>query len=66
MYFALFVVTKYLQHAAVPDMPQINYPDLPVAQRREEIMKAMRAHQVVIVVGETGSGKTTPMRLGSA
>ncbi len=61
MYFALCAVAKSLQHAAVPDMPQINYPDLPVAQRREEIMRAMRAHQVVIVVGETGSGKTTQL-----
>ncbi|MGB2186797.1 MAG: ATP-dependent RNA helicase HrpA, partial [Akkermansiaceae bacterium] len=40
---------------------QINYPDLPVARRREEIMEAMRSHQVVIVVGETGSGKTTQL-----
>lgn len=39
----------------------MNYPDLPVAQRREEIMSAMRKHQVVIVVGETGSGKTTQL-----
>ncbi|MCP5534671.1 MAG: ATP-dependent RNA helicase HrpA [Akkermansiaceae bacterium] len=43
------------------ELPQINYPDLPVAQRREEIMEAMRLHQVVIVVGETGSGKTTQL-----
>ena len=42
-------------------LPQMNYPDLPVAQRREEIMSAMRKHQVVIVVGETGSGKTTQL-----
>jgi ATP-dependent helicase HrpA len=41
--------------------PKINYPDLPVAQRRDEIMEAMRLHQVVIVVGETGSGKTTQL-----
>jgi len=45
----------------VPDKPQIKYPDLPVAQRRDEIMGAMRSHQVVIVVGETGSGKTTQL-----
>ncbi len=41
--------------------PQITYPDLPIANRREEIMTAMRKHQVVIVVGETGSGKTTQL-----
>ena len=43
------------------ELPQIDYPDLPVAQRRDEIMEAMRLHQVVIVVGETGSGKTTQL-----
>ncbi|MBK1854077.1 ATP-dependent RNA helicase HrpA [Verrucomicrobiaceae bacterium 5K15] len=41
--------------------PKIKYPDLPVAKRRDEIMAAMRKHQVVIVVGETGSGKTTQL-----
>ena len=40
--------------------PAITYPpDLPVAQRADEIARAIRAHQVVIVCGETGSGKTT-------
>ena len=36
-------------------------PDLPVSARRAEIEAAMRAHQVVIVCGETGSGKTTQL-----
>ena len=39
----------------------ISYPDLPVARRRDEILDAMRASQVVVVVGETGSGKTTQL-----
>ena len=40
--------------------PTISYPpDLPVAQRADEIAAALRAHQVIIVCGETGSGKTT-------
>ncbi|MDE2605085.1 MAG: ATP-dependent RNA helicase HrpA [Burkholderiales bacterium] len=40
----------------------IRFPDnLPVSARREEIMAAMAAHQVVIVCGETGSGKTTQL-----
>jgi ATP-dependent helicase HrpA len=39
----------------------ITYPDLPVARRREEILAAMRESQVVVVVGETGSGKTTQL-----
>src|SRR6476469_9474685 len=41
-------------------VPAIRYPDeLPVSQRREDIAAAIRDHQVVIVAGETGSGKTT-------
>ncbi|MEQ4618084.1 MAG: ATP-dependent RNA helicase HrpA [Corticimicrobacter sp.] len=40
----------------------ITYPeDLPVSARREEIARAVRANQVVIVSGETGSGKTTQL-----
>src|SRR5438270_12124749 len=34
-------------------------PDLPITARAEEITAAMQAHQVVILAGETGSGKTT-------
>ena len=41
-------------------MPPISYPaELPVSQRRDEIARAIRDHQVVIIAGETGSGKTT-------
>ncbi len=40
--------------------PRIHFdPALPVSQRREEIARAVAAHPVVIVCGETGSGKTT-------
>ncbi|PKO43449.1 MAG: ATP-dependent RNA helicase HrpA [Betaproteobacteria bacterium HGW-Betaproteobacteria-3] len=40
----------------------IEFPEsLPVSARREEIMAAMAAHQVIIVCGETGSGKTTQL-----
>ncbi|KAB1643217.1 ATP-dependent RNA helicase HrpA [Gulosibacter chungangensis] len=43
-------------------MLEITYPpELPVSQRREEIAEAIRDHQVVIVAGETGSGKTTQL-----
>jgi len=42
--------------------PAIDYPpDLPVAQRAPDIARAIREHQVVIVCGETGSGKTTQL-----
>ncbi|MGE4113832.1 MAG: ATP-dependent RNA helicase HrpA [Candidatus Nanopelagicales bacterium] len=40
-------------------VPTITYPDLPVTARREDIAAAIRDHQVVVIAGETGSGKTT-------
>ena len=40
-------------------IPLISFPDLPVSSRREEIAQAISQHQVVIISGETGSGKTT-------
>ncbi len=41
-------------------VPAVNYPeDLPVSGRRADIIEAIGAHQVVVVAGETGSGKTT-------
>ena len=43
-------------------MPQIGYPDeLPIVASRPDILAAVRDHQVVIVAGETGSGKTTQL-----
>ena len=43
-------------------VPAISFPEqLPVSQRRDEIAEAIRDHQVVIVAGETGSGKTTQL-----
>jgi ATP-dependent helicase HrpA len=43
-------------------MPAISYPaQLPVSQRKDVIAEAIRDHQVVIVAGETGSGKTTQL-----
>jgi len=41
---------------------QIDFPDsLPVSGKRQEIMDALDQHQVIIVCGETGSGKTTQL-----
>ncbi|WP_329027578.1 ATP-dependent RNA helicase HrpA [Streptomyces sp. NBC_01423] len=41
-------------------VPAVTYPEqLPVSQKKDEILEAIRDHQVVIVAGETGSGKTT-------
>ncbi|GEL25597.1 ATP-dependent helicase [Pseudonocardia sulfidoxydans NBRC 16205] len=43
-------------------VPRIAYPEtLPVSARRDDIAAAIRDHQVVIVAGETGSGKTTQL-----
>ena len=43
-------------------LPPITFPEsLPVSARREDIAQAILAHQVVIVCGETGSGKTTQL-----
>ncbi len=43
-------------------LPPITFPEsLPVSARRDEIAQAIQAHQVVIVCGETGSGKTTQL-----
>jgi ATP-dependent helicase HrpA len=43
-------------------VPAISYPaELPVSQRKDDIKDAIRDHQVVIVAGETGSGKTTQL-----
>ncbi len=40
----------------------IRYPeDLPISARRDEIIAAIRAHQIVVIAGETGSGKTTQL-----
>ncbi|WP_371871071.1 ATP-dependent RNA helicase HrpA [Mycolicibacterium agri] len=42
-------------------VPTITYPDLPVSDRRGELAEALRKHQVIVVAGETGSGKTTQL-----
>ena len=59
--------TERTERAAPADRPErpipvVTYPeDLPVSARRQEIARAIAAHQVVIVSGETGSGKTTQL-----
>ncbi|MGN0908837.1 MAG: DEAD/DEAH box helicase, partial [Succinivibrio sp.] len=48
------------QKRRTEDFPKFKYPaSLPVSARRDEIVKAIRENQVVIIAGETGSGKTT-------
>jgi ATP-dependent helicase HrpA len=51
------VQLRHLRHERVP---QIEYPqNLPITAKKEEIVAAIKAHPVVIIAGETGSGKTT-------
>jgi ATP-dependent helicase HrpA len=40
---------------------ELSFPQLPVSERREEIAEAILHNQVVIIAGETGSGKTTQL-----
>ncbi len=48
--------------ARIESLIPLEYPaDLPVVLRRDELAQAIREHQVVIVCGETGSGKTTQL-----
>ena len=54
--------SKERRAARAARRPVISYPsELPVAQRADEIAAAIRDHPVVIVCGETGSGKTTQL-----
>ena len=43
------------------NLPAITYPDLPVSARSEEIIELIRNNPVVVIAGETGSGKTTQL-----
>lgn len=49
-----------LREARRLNLPALHYPPaLPITARKDEIVAAIRAHQVVVLSGETGSGKTT-------
>lgn len=43
------------------NLPEVTYPPLPVSDKKDDIKAAIAANQVVIVAGETGSGKTTQL-----
>ncbi|MCW2593358.1 MAG: ATP-dependent helicase HrpA, partial [Mycobacterium sp.] len=56
-----FTAAEALVASRLAAVPVITYPDLPVSERRDELAAAIRANQVVVVAGETGSGKTTQL-----
>ena len=62
---AIETIAQAIQHSIdakqvkLANLPQISYPDLPVAQNVEKIADAIKNNQVVVIAGETGSGKTT-------
>jgi len=50
------------RQARLAALPKPDYPEeLPVSARKDEILQALQKHQVIIVCGETGSGKTTQL-----
>ncbi|MEC8483931.1 MAG: ATP-dependent RNA helicase HrpA, partial [Pseudomonadota bacterium] len=58
----LVEASKALYQARQERMPTITYDDsLPVSARRDEIIKAIQENQIIIIAGETGSGKTTQL-----
>jgi len=56
---ATSVAQREARTAALPAAPVA--PDLPIAAKADEIVELIRAHQVVVIAGETGSGKTTQL-----
>jgi len=56
-----FAAAEALVATRLAAVPSITYPDLPVSDRRDEIAAAIAKNQVVVVAGETGSGKTTQL-----
>lgn len=56
-----FAAAEALVATRTAAIPVITYPDLPVSAHREELARAISAHQVVVVAGATGSGKTTQL-----
>ena len=56
-----FAAAEKTVAARTAAVPRISYPDLPVSAHRDQLAAAIRDHQVVVVAGETGSGKTTQL-----
>ncbi|HSH42534.1 MAG TPA: ATP-dependent RNA helicase HrpA, partial [Arenicellales bacterium] len=61
-YEALYRASAALRRARAERLPAPRFDDsLPITARKEEIQQAIRDHQVVVVCGETGSGKSTQL-----
>jgi ATP-dependent helicase HrpA len=58
---AQFTAAEALVATRTAAVPAITYPDLPVSELRGDIAKAISENQVVVIAGETGSGKTTQL-----
>ena len=56
-----FATAEALVATRLAAVPEITYPDLPVSGMRHDIAAAINEHQVVVIAGETGSGKTTQL-----
>jgi ATP-dependent helicase HrpA len=56
-----FSAAEAVMAARAAAVPEITFPDLPVSQFRAELATAINENQVVVVAGETGSGKTTQL-----
>jgi ATP-dependent helicase HrpA len=53
------VASKQMYQTRLELRPTIDFPPLPVSDKKDEIAKAITHNQIVIIAGETGSGKTT-------
>ena len=53
--------SQQLVQRRIQKIPTLTFPDLPVSARAEEICELIKSNQVVIIAGETGSGKTTQL-----
>lgn len=56
-----FAKSQHWVESRAANFPEITYPDLPVSGRADEIRDLIRKNQVVVIAGETGSGKTTQL-----
>ncbi len=50
-----------LRNKRLASIPALTFPDLPVTGKKDDIAELIKNHQVVVVCGETGSGKTTQL-----